>query len=52
MTITVGSTRIEGRKDFLRKQRQAIDERLNYWLDVALGDSFPCSDPISSMRTD
>jgi hypothetical protein len=24
----------------------------DYWLDVALQDSFPCSDPISSMRSD
>ncbi|QIG91531.1 MULTISPECIES: hypothetical protein [unclassified Bradyrhizobium] len=24
----------------------------DYWLDVALEDSFPCSDPISSMRAD
>jgi hypothetical protein len=24
----------------------------DYWLDVALQDSFPCSDPSSSMRSD
>jgi hypothetical protein len=24
----------------------------DYWLDVALQDSFPCSDPISSLRSD
>lgn len=24
----------------------------DYWLDVALRDSFPCSDPNSSMRSD
>jgi hypothetical protein len=28
------------------------DRRLDDWLDIALEDSFPCSDPISSMRTD
>ncbi|MEN3349552.1 MAG: hypothetical protein V7632_3187 [Bradyrhizobium sp.] len=26
--------------------------RRDYWLDVALEDSFPCSDPISSTRVD
>lgn len=25
-------------------------EYKDYWLDVALQDSFPCSDPIASMR--
>jgi len=24
----------------------------DYWLEVALQDSFPCSDPSSSMRSD
>jgi len=28
------------------------DSRADYWLDVALEDSFPCSDPISSMHTE
>jgi hypothetical protein len=28
------------------------EQRLDYWLDIALEDSFPCSDPISSMRSD
>ncbi|MDI4233464.1 MULTISPECIES: hypothetical protein [unclassified Bradyrhizobium] len=54
MTITnaVGSVGTEPKKNFFRKQRQRIEQRLDYWLDVALEDSFPCSDPISSMRTD
>ncbi|MBR0870852.1 hypothetical protein JQ633_10830 [Bradyrhizobium tropiciagri] len=26
--------------------------RVDDWLNVALEDSFPCSDPISSMRAD
>jgi hypothetical protein len=28
------------------------DRRTDEWLTVALEDSFPCSDPISSMRAD
>jgi hypothetical protein len=28
------------------------EQHPDYWLDIALEDSFPCSDPISSMRTD
>jgi hypothetical protein len=54
MTITsaVGTASTERKKNFFRKQRQQIEERLDYWLDVALEDSFPCSDPISSMRSD
>jgi hypothetical protein len=27
-------------------------QRMDDWLNVALEDSFPCSDPISSMRVD
>jgi hypothetical protein len=27
-------------------------QRMDDWLTVALEDSFPCSDPISSMRVD
>jgi len=39
----------------LRKGRSVSDrmgseERMDDWLHVALEDSFPCSDPISSMR--
>ena len=33
-------------------ERERPDQRLDDWLQVALEDSFPCSDPISSMRTD
>jgi hypothetical protein len=36
--------------DGLSKDRS--EQRLDYWLDIALEDSFPCSDPISSMRSD
>jgi hypothetical protein len=39
-------TRSSGEEDEQVKQRQ------EYWLEVALEDSFPCSDPISSMRID
>jgi hypothetical protein len=28
------------------------DRRTDDWLTVALEDSFPCSDPLSSMRSD
>jgi hypothetical protein len=28
------------------------EQHSDYWLDIALEDSFPCSDPISSMRSD
>jgi hypothetical protein len=35
----------------LTERRQSI-EQLDDWLTVALEDSFPCSDPISSMRVD
>jgi hypothetical protein len=33
-------------------ERDKLGQRLDYWLDIALEDSFPCSDPISSMQTD
>jgi hypothetical protein len=33
-----------------RIEQQLVRE--DYWLNVALEDSFPCSDPISSMRAD
>jgi hypothetical protein len=32
--------------------RNRTDQRTDDWLHVALQDSFPCSDPISSMRVD
>ena len=32
--------------------RSRTDQRMDDWLLVALQDSFPCSDPISSMRVD
>jgi hypothetical protein len=51
-TTAAGSPGTECKKNFFRKQRQRIEERLDYWLEVALEDSFPCSDPISSMRAD
>lgn len=52
MTIATSSAGTERKRDFFRKQRRRIEESLDRWLDVALEDSFPCSDPISSMRTD
>lgn len=33
-------------------ERERPDQRLDDWLQIALEDSFPCSDPISSMRAD
>jgi hypothetical protein len=32
--------------------RGEADLRAEDWLTIALEDSFPCSDPISSMRAD
>jgi hypothetical protein len=32
--------------------RNSTDQRMDDRLHVALQDSFPCSDPISSMRVD
>jgi hypothetical protein len=32
--------------------RSRSNHRMDDWLDVALQDSFPCSDPPSSMRAD
>jgi hypothetical protein len=52
IAIDIGSAGAERKKELFRKQRRRIEESLDYWLDVALEDSFPCSDPISSMRTD
>jgi hypothetical protein len=36
----------------LANERKRHQQKIEYWLDVALEDSFPCSDPISSMRAD
>jgi hypothetical protein len=33
-------------------ERRSSDQRIDEWLTVALEDSFPCSDPMSSMRVD
>ena len=52
ITSATSSAGTERKKNSFREQRQRIEERLDYWLDIALEDSFPCSDPISSMRTD
>jgi hypothetical protein len=49
ITIAAGTER---KKSFFREQRHWIEEGLDHWLDIALEDGFPCSDPISSMRTD
>jgi len=32
--------------------RRHDPEQLDDWLTLALEDSFPCSDPVSSMRVD
>jgi hypothetical protein len=42
----VPKTRSSGEED------ERVRARLEYWLEVALEDTFPCSDPLSSMRTD
>ncbi len=36
----------------LISERERREQNIEYWLEIALQDSFPCSDPISSMRTD
>lgn len=40
------------RKARSASRRGRTDHRMDDWLHVALQDSFPCSDPISSMRAD
>ena len=40
------------RKGVLFNERERREPNVDYWLDIALEESFPCSDPISSMRTD
>jgi hypothetical protein len=52
MTTDIRSSGTDRKTNFFRRQRQRIEESLDHWLDLALEDSFPCSDPISSMRTD
>jgi hypothetical protein len=41
-----------GGKGVLFNERERHEPNVDYWLDIALEDSFPCSDPIFSMRTD
>ena len=36
----------------LRRRGEPARQRLERMLDIALEDSFPCSDPISSLRCD
>jgi hypothetical protein len=36
----------------LVNERERREQNMEYWLDIALEDSFPCSDPLSSMRAD
>jgi hypothetical protein len=36
----------------LASEPKRREQEIEYWLDIALEDSFPCSDPISSMRAD
>jgi hypothetical protein len=40
------------KSDGLASERERREQNIEYWLEIALEDSFPCSDPISSMRTD
>jgi hypothetical protein len=40
------------KSNVLASERERREQNIEYWLDIALEDSFPCSDPISSMRTD
>jgi hypothetical protein len=42
----------ERKSDNLASERERRAENIEYWLEIALEDSFPCSDPISSMRAD
>jgi hypothetical protein len=40
------------KSNVLVSERERREQNVEYWLEIALEDSFPCSDPISSMRTD
>jgi hypothetical protein len=40
------------KSDNLASERERREQNIEYWLEIALEDSFPCSDPISSMRAD
>jgi hypothetical protein len=46
-----GDTSVRTTRSFRRKGEPAR-RRLERMLDIALEDSFPCSDPISSLRCD
>jgi len=54
MTSRVTSDRkTSARKsNVLASERERQEQNIEYWLQIALEDSFPCSDPISSMRAD
>lgn len=39
-------------KDTAPSERESRAKRLDHSLEVALEDSFPCSDPLSSLRFD
>jgi hypothetical protein len=40
------------KSNVLASERERREQNVEYWLEIALEDSFPCSDPISSMRSD
>lgn len=55
MSIAINTSYVDTKRIGLAEGDVLIDEqviRADYWLDVALEDSFPCSDPVSSMRAD
>jgi hypothetical protein len=55
MTMNGSKTTRDAQRAPLAKAASRSDDtavRVDYWLDIALEDSFPCSDPMSSMRAD
>ncbi|WP_426434256.1 hypothetical protein [Bradyrhizobium genosp. P] len=55
MTIAIKTGYADTERASSAEDNLRIDDhpiRADYWLAVALEDSFPCSDPISSMRID
>jgi hypothetical protein len=51
MNVAIDTGFTEEKRTRIAERRQRA-EQLDDWLTVALEDSFPCSDPISSMRVD
>ncbi len=50
--VTYDRNASAGNNGILACERERSEGNIDYWLDIALEDSFPCSDPISSMRAD